>query len=58
MAVFCARPRVLVGAVTLLRTCCVYILARSCTVVLYSVGQVLDVGVNRKVSNAVTEYLR
>jgi len=43
------RPRVLMGAVTLLTTCCVYILGRSCTVMLSSVEQVMDVGVNRKV---------
>jgi len=58
MAVFCARPRVLMGAVTFLTTCCVDILGRSCTLMLSSVGQVMDVGVNRKVSNAVPEYLR
>jgi len=48
---------VLVGAVTLLTTCCVSILGRSCTVMLSSVGQVMDVDVNRKVSNAIPEYL-
>ena len=57
-AVFCARARVLAGAVTLLRTCCVYIQAHSCTVMLASVGQFMDVGVNRKVSNAVPECLK
>jgi len=58
MAVSCARSRVLKGAVTLLTTCCVYILGRSCPVMLASVGQVMDIGVNRKGSNAIPEYLR
>jgi len=36
----------------------VYILIRSSTVMLSSVGQVMHVGANRKVSNAAPEYLR
>jgi len=58
MAVSCAWPRVFVGPGILPTTGCVNILARSYSAMLTSVGQVMEVSVNRKVSNAVPEYLR
>jgi len=58
MAVSCARPRVFVGPGILPTTGCVNILARSYSAMLTSVGEVMEVSVNRKVSNCVPEYLR
>jgi len=49
---------VLVPGVTSLTTRCICIPARSCTVLWSACDQVMDVGINRKVANAVPEYLR
>jgi len=49
---------VLVPRVTSLTTRCISIPARSCTVLWSACDQVMVVGINRKVANAVPEYLR
>jgi len=49
---------VLVSGVTSLTTHCICIPARSCTVLCSACDQDMDVCINRKVANAVPEYLR
>jgi len=49
---------VLVPRVTSLTTRCICIPARSCTVLWSACDQVMVAGINRKVANAVPEYLR